>query len=1461
MANEVITQTGLPVLGTGGLGQLTAVEAAPNGVNLSETVDILTEGAVRQVYITLPSADYSSYTSATLVWRARDGGGAAIADVWTFALASGTTLLGPADVPANGIPAVLGVCAGTNPRYELCVSNASGMGYSRGILSVASSLIALNVSDNPTLDAPTEGMPLTGLAPVYTGEEDVTYSWSYQVGEDASGTGAVTSDNGGICPEIDGSLSFIRRGALFADGGSGSTTGLEGPYWSDWVEITAASVSTPVTETRATIIASNKVVVESLTGAAPLAGTTLTSGSATATIVAYVASSSTAGTIYTGAITSGPIADNAALSWTGGSGLANGGQAAWQLTAGEPFYILPAAFSGDVTSNDLIQEIANDSIGTGAVPVDLNGSFPAHYGTKYYCYTRRVSGYGIANPPGYEDFSTAWTAIGIPTLAKLADVEWPVIGVSSVTDGTKLDYVLVKASLNASAAWWTTRSDAQIVASPFPDGHELMTLDGTLSLTITTIAVDGMTGSAPANGTVITSGASTATVYAFVVGGTSGTGTIYASALSSGTIADNAAITWAGGAGLANGAASAAAVSHQKWLVNPTTGGSRDFSIFLNTTDEDTRRTLFAVTVEIGGARTPLSNRKTVPTAAALTSSDRARYINRSQLQGEQGVVGGCGMQFGRATAVDGDYAFVSFDVTGPCETFDFGDNWQVEPNVGLKASQSTTGAVAFDSKYVVAIFGNLFMARANNGDHADWEGIWRKNRATGVWSFVKQITGGVYGSNDTVRFNHQHIAVQRGSGSTSENRVLWALAVPSETGTFTTIQVLKSTDSGGTWANDGGTISVGTYGYPINLVADGSALYMATKANVFRRPIGSTTWTAATGLPSGNKVHLEKHGSTVYVSVQNVGLYTATDATTLSFTQKKAFAYAWEFAVCPTNTGRIIITGRDGNQAQAINQSIYTGDNGANWTATPNQQFPDQYNDFAHKLAGEATWLRWHDNDASKVLAMRNQHNGKSTSWPPSFGWASNNQDYSEFRSFGYDYDDYRRLFGGMTDRLFTASDHGAAFVVDDAVSNSDKTTIKSALSYSGALTARGCLILTRGARTGYVGQVGGNQKAKIPVVLGRDVTTTRTDQTATGNGAISVTASSDLPSGKYTLTCTTAASNGGTFTGFAPMGVAMGTWTVGAAKTYTDPRGGTLQVTISDGSVDFKAGSNPCVFTIEVNPIGGARTIFTGATTTPGYFSQTNPATHYRGGSGRHVFEMDTGGTITILRTLSYEFLGYAGTGGSIILGYSANGSTIWRSTNEGVSWTQMASGLGIVNGKGNPVLYASNHSDTRCYAGLNNGKALRVDGATKTTVFDLDAWCTLNGVTPSWPGSALVNGRYMPMISGIVESNYDPNLVYLCTYMYGAPYTFFRTKNALDATPVWENITYDAASRGLVQPIQFLSIHPVTDEVFMFSAHGTVMHRPEQSHRTTYGITASLVDDLRAMPGGDYTSVQPI
>lgn len=868
--------------------------------------------------------------------------------------------------------------------------------------------------------------------------------------------------------------------------------------------------------------------------------------------------------------------------------------------------------------------------------------------------------------------------------------------------------------------------------------------------------------------------------------------------------------------------------------------GGRDWAVF-----KEGDSLNLGIIATIGGARTPIGVRRTVPLVDTPPvtdgASDFSRFINRSQEQERLGEPGGDGMQYSRAWDAEGDYVIKSYDVTYPTESENFGDDWFSEGHDGLYISQTVTGLLV-DGDYVHGQFGALFMQQIHSSYLAA-EGMYRKLRSTGKWTRTKALPN-VYGSNaGGMRFNMRYIAKVAGSGSGPATRTLFAIYAPrSQSGSFSTIQIIKSTNGGTSWADDGATLSIATHGEPLEIWADSTALYLNTKTRVLRRPIGGGSWTVATGLPSGVCGHLEKHGTKVYALVRDKGLYVANDAATLAFTAVKTGKYQW-FSISPADTNRIVLLGPN---------PVGTHNNGSTWFDITSTPYPGQKDSFKSSLGGSPVWCQFHDTDPNLLVAMRFQHAGKSADGGKTFFYASRNEDYSEIRSIAFHRTDYRRVLLGMTDRLMTVSDHGANFVMDDAISDADKETIRGIVGDT-ALTARGCLILDRGTRTGYVCQIGGHIQNKVPVISSRGVTTTRTDQANTGNGAISVTASPDLPCGKYTLTCTAAAANGGTFTGVGPLGIALGTWTVGTARTFTHPRGGTLAVTISDGSVDFKAGANPCVITITVNPLGGARTILNPATKNQSVFGGVNPALGYRGFSGSHVFEMATDGSISLIRTLAYPGAGYMGPSGNVLLGYSGN-STLMRSTNEGVSWATFASSLGNFAGRGSPIIAASSHNDQRAYVGCADGKVKRIQGGTVTTIFDFDAWCGANGITGGWPGLAGTNvGR--PPVSGVVESHYDPNLVYCSLYLFGGPYQLFRTRTALATTPVWENITKEPGGRGIFHPIQSLVIHPLTDEIIATSSHGNVMHRPEAGHRTAYNITVSMIADLRAGPGGDY------
>lgn len=1391
MANEVLTVLGKPVLTPSRLILRKKAVGAPavdgvivrlvggeaGEIEISEALPAEVLGA-RVVWLTESDSISRRVPDATLLAMKAGAG--------TFPLAFGRVLLGR-----------LYGSVVTGARLVLRFSEGEALAEGpRLAVPSEDPEVPFVVDTLPSVTGPlTEGAAVAYTPADWTGGASVEITHVFRLTDDTSATNpgahfAPTS----VVPTIDGTRDCLQVGVYAI--GPGVPGDPEDPtiYWGTPVQIAAADVTTPVTLNTAAIFVANRIDVDGLVAPAPVVGDTLVSGGASAKIVGFVAGASGAGTIFTGPITGGTIADNAAVGWTsGGTASANGAALARGLIGGEPFYWLGPGWNGTPTSEDDVKwEIADASTGPWTV-IDLSGSLPPWYGLKFLKATWRVTGYGIPGDPGYLEHTTGAMEIDIPTLAPLTTAQWFIEAAVAAGPGSgdRVVAVWVRDDLNPTLVRWTTSSQAQIDANPYPSGHELCTR------TATTQTVDS--------------------------------------------------------------------VVFRRWTTADAIYGTppKNYVVFLST--DSTRRTQFGLVYETGGARSPLGNRQSVPeidvppTGAVSTVS---RFIGRSQRQRDLGEAGGACMQYPRGWGVDGDYVWMSFDVTGPAESFDRMVNWEVDSGIGLTASASTMGAEAFDGKYVVAVMS--VMGRRTQGNHASKEGIYRKNRLTGLWSLVHAMTP-VLGTNGALRENLKHVCLAKGSGSTSENRTLFALDMPaSSAATLDTFRLLKSTNSGGSWAYDGAALSIATHGTPLWMIADETAIYIATKTRVIRRAFApGSSWTVATGLPSGSKNKIEKHGTKIMAVVEGQGLYTANDAGTLAFTLKKSFPALW-FSASPANPDRIVLT-RNNN---TVPWTLYTRNDGVDgWPAASSQPYPGQPNDFAHRISGNATWVEFHPTDPDVCYAFRFQHPGRSDDGGRAFGYASNNMDYSQWRTTAFHPTDYKRMVAGMVDRLMTAFDHGAAFAVDDAVSDNDKDAIKDIIEATpsgrpDALAVRGALLLVRGTRTGYVGQIGKNNELKTPVILARSVTDSRT-AAAAGNGTISYTASPDLPAGEYTLTCTTAAANGGTFTGLAPLGVSMGTWTVGVERTWTDARGGTLTATINDGSTDFRAGANPAVFTITVNPIGGARTILNPSVKDASVYSQANPVTTYRGISGRHVFEMATNGTIALTRTIDFSFAGYMGRGGSIILGYDGN-TTLKRSTNEGLTWSTWASGLQNFNGKGTATLRASSHDSQRAYTGTVNGRVQKVQNGVATTIFDFDGWCTDNGISGDWPGTSVVNGRQVPIVSGVAESWFDPNLVYCSTFIYGADLNFFRTKNALAASAAdveWENITRDVVGRGLPQTIEFLDCHPLTDEVLLYSSHGTVMEAPEAAHRAAYSIANSLIDDLRAQPGGAYHATQPI
>ncbi|HRO97553.1 MAG TPA: hypothetical protein PLY79_10865, partial [Ferruginibacter sp.] len=988
----------------------------------------------------------------------------------------------------------------------------------------------------------------------------------------------------------------------------------------------------------------------------------------------------------------------------------------------------------------------------------------------------------------YEEEILDWQNIGIPILDPLETTDWFAVVTAEPGGGDRLSEICIRDDIITSGpGMWTTSSDAKLESSQFPDGFEPTIFGGTVTV-------------------------------------------------------NN--------------------IVYRRCLCSPAVYNNKDYAVFGAgaTGNEEARRQQLAFVAFIGGAYTPVGNRRTVPTANTLIPSTEAgsfnRLIPRSQEWAEDGEPGGTCMQFPRAYDSQGDFIAMGYDVTWPSISLDFGDNIESDDCLGLYCNQ-TFSACLVDLPYIHVQTGPLFL-EGSNKSYEEAGGTYRKNTITNQWVRTKKLEQ-VIGSNvNQTRRNMRYICKVENSGSGPDTRTLYQIHAPAvDTSSFTTIQILRSTQGGApdSWSNFGASMTVAAQGMPLEIWATSTHLILNTLTKVRCRLVSTDSWVDGTNLPTGEKIHLEVHGNKCYVMVRGKGLYVATinsGSASLSFSLLKNFN-GITFGISPADTNRIVMFGIDRNVTP-----IGTHNGGSTWFNISSLPYAGQPEDFEHRLNGSPVWAMFHDTNPNLVFAMRYQHTGKSTDGGKTFVWASRGLDYSEIRWIGFHPVDPLRFFMCMTDKLTLVMDGGIA--LDDKLDGPAKEIIKGYIQQSiSAFTAGGSLTLVRGNHTAYISSVGKNIGVKTPVISNIGTVITESDKTSTGNGALTVSITPNLPAGKYKATCITAASNGGTFKLIGPINIDMGNITVGVQTTKNHPRGGSITIKIDDGSIDFKAGAQPKVFTILVHPIK-TNTILNPSTKGNGYYGGTNPNVPHRGITGRSVFELATDGTSSIIRTIPYEFMGYMGTDGTVVA--SSGNSTLMRGNDTGGAFTTWATNTGNFNPAGRQVVIGSRHNNQRAWLGTNNGMVKKVQNGTVTTVFSFDSFCTQHGISGGWPGGASVNGRMVPYCSGVMESAFDPNLLYACFYAVGMPMNFFRTKNALAATPIWENISAeglvgwgpigsDVKGKGLLGPIQAGTIHPLTDEVFLFSTHGTVMFKPHPEHIVEYSLP-SVIDYIRSLPG---------
>ncbi len=1059
------------------------------------------------------------------------------------------------------------------------------------------------------------------------------------------------------------------------------------------------------------------------------------------------------------------------------------------LVAGQTIAITAGTYTGTPTSTTLINILADDASGTNPVEFTLVAStLPTTAGGKYFRRTERVTGFGIAT---YLDTSTAWTAVNTAVLAAVAPAEWSISLVTPVGATDRLDTIDIDSDLAATAAYWTTSTAEQLDATAFPAGWEAMTLSST-----------------------------------------------------------------SGG--------------YQHWAVADANHGTpvKNYRIFEDTPADNLRRTRVRVLVTIGGVNTPRSAEKTLPNPPNGATRTWIRQVMRKEGQFNAGEIAGSGYQFPRSystSANDPNFVFCGVDISMPFMTRSFGDFWETPDFVGLRAGESTAGTIvdSGDANRVLVMYSACSLNAY--GTFGAAAGIYRSLDKGATFTQVQALAD-VYGTNNSPLRCLVHYMCEA-PGGTPDTRTYYAIHAPaafnSGTAGFGALQLYKANANGGSsWATDGGTLAIGTYGVPFGLQCkatgtNAGALYLHTQNGVWRRPAGSSTWTAATGLPSGDKRHLEVVGNTVYVAVKGAsgGLYSAPDATTLAFTRLSGLgAYnIVSFSVSKANTSRILVCGAAGVLPK------WSWDGGATWGNISSHLYDGQTNDFDHKIHNEQSFFMWHETDPDLVLAMRFHHLGKSVDGGKNFFWSSRGYDYSVCRGIGFHPTDYTIMALPMTDRLLTYTDTGGDWVNDDSIGTTEKTAIEVAVNGGAAMSSysgSGGIVLTRNSHIGVVAGCGDNGM-RTPIIHSMTVTQPANSATGTGNGTLTgLSAAAGQPSGTYKLSCTTAATNGGTFTLTSPTGTTLGTTAMGAFTI------GGISGTLADGSTDFSAlPASRKVFSIYVNPIG-ACSVLNPAQKGTSFFGQVSPSVTYRGCVGCQRWIMSTGGVITQDATWAYEFVGYGGTGGAVIFGVvvndgSADAGKVYRSTSEGGAWSVWYTPASTGNdhsfrGRGNPAIAVSTHNAERVYIGTKTGRVRLLQGSggspTATVIFDFKTvMASLYPSVSGWAGYPHPSGGVAPPIMSITESAYDPNLLYCSVLHYGGA-AFFRTTNALGATPVWEDITADGMHFGGYQIYR----HPLTDEIIATGTHGTTVYKPPAAHRTAYSITTSVFDRIEDFLG---------
>lgn len=407
------------------------------------------------------------------------------------------------------------------------------------------------------------------------------------------------------------------------------------------------------------------------------------------------------------------------------------------------------------------------------------------------------------------------------------------------------------------------------------------------------------------------------------------------------------------------------------------------------------------------------------------------------------------------------------------------------------------------DSNRVILLYGNASLrgSAGNLNGWDDYSGLYLSTNRGDSCTLTKNIPS-LGGSNanqsgETVTRYMQHCIVEV-PGGTPTTREWWCVAHQMPLGSATTnIQVLKSTNGGTTWSLET-NLSASTYDMPTVLKrAANGHWWMGTKNGLYKsttNPAG--TWTkitnADTGIANGFISEIDVLGATneVWVSVRGNGLWKTTNGGTAASSWTRVYNYNIEtFVISPHDRDIILVAGDNGASPRVLPKRTTNGRAATpTWTTIVTNAYPGQANDFESFIQSDEAYFIWHKTDPNKVFAARFQHHGLSTDGGVTFNWASANFDYNYVYGTNMDPADWTKMLKAMTDRIIMLGVDCDNYVLentDNTINDTFKNTIRSTLGTNGYIgSGRGALTLHNGSNTIYVSGLGDNNN-RVPYYL----------------------------------------------------------------------------------------------------------------------------------------------------------------------------------------------------------------------------------------------------------------------------------------------------------------------------------------------------------------------------------------